>query len=143
MLSFTQKKDILNYFKQNGFEVTEIADNIIDIEKKSPKFYLQILLDDDITVSRFDVKTDEFYFEFDNYFTMFKMEAKFSLNQEITLNYQHPFLGADLDIEKFKLAPVSSIVLDLLSQAPIASELMRDVYNITKHLDELIKERED
>jgi len=142
VLSPTQEKDIFNYFRSAGYEVTEISDNIIDIEKKSHNFYMQIILDEDIIISRFSIKTNEFIMDFDNYNAMFKMEAKFSVNQQIELNYQHPFLGANLDIEKFKLAPVSSIVIDLLSQAPIASELIRDVYRITKDIDQLMKEGE-
>jgi hypothetical protein len=140
MLSFTQKKDILNYFKQNNYEVEEISDNIIDIMKKNPKFYLQIIIDDDIKVSRLSIRTEDFYFEFDNYYNRLKMSAKFSIGEEVELQYQHPFLAMDIDMEKYKLMPISYLVIDLLSQAPIASELIRDVYNITQHLDELIKE---
>ncbi len=140
MLSYTQKKDILNYFKNAGFEVTEIAENIIDVEKKAPKYYLQLLIDDDITVSRFSVRNEEFHFEFDNYYNMLKMSAKFSVDQEIELQYAHPFLGMDIDMEKYKLMPVSHIVIGLLSRAPVSSELLRDIYHLTKDLDELIKE---
>ncbi len=140
MLSFTQKKDILNYFRQSGYEVNEISDSIVDITKKNPKFYMQIIIDDDITISRFSIRTEEFYFEFDNYYSMLKMHAKFSIGEEVELQYAHPFLGADLDMEKYKLMPISSVTIDLLSQAPVSSELLRDIYNITKDIDALMKE---
>ncbi len=142
MLSFTQKKNILDYFKDAGYSVVEVSDNIIDISKDKANFYLQLHLEDEIKVLRVIVKTDDFSFEYNDYFPLVKLYVKFQPNYEINIQYQYPFLGFDLDLEQFKISPITSLITDLLSQLPVSAELIKDVRQITRELDQLLKEGE-
>ncbi len=136
MLSFAQKKSVIDDFKQRGYEVLQVSDNIIDVSRGKDGFYLQLLFEEEIKILRFIIKSDDFSFEFNDYFPLLKLYAKFQPSYEIKLEYQYPFMGADLNVELFKIMPVTSIVGDLLSQTPISTELLREILKITKEIDQ-------
>jgi hypothetical protein len=140
MMSVNKIEELITYFKSKGYKIDIIKDNTLEISRGESGFYLQILVEDEITVLNFSVKSNVFSVEFDNYNAKVKLFAIFSTNLEINIEYQHPFIFLHLDMEEFQVMPVTSLVTSLLVQMPVAGELINDIRKITKDLDEKLKE---
>ncbi len=133
-------EELTKYFQNNGYKVETINHNRLEVTKDGYKdFYLKIIAEDEITVLKFTISSKDFSIEFDNYVSQVKLFADFSTNNQITIQYSHPFLFLHLDTEEFSIRPVTSLVTSLLVQLPVSGELIEDVRRITKELDKKIR----
>ncbi len=134
-------EELTEYFKNLGYQVNAVENNKLEITKNGYNgFYLKILAEEELTILEFAIATKDFGINYHSYTTEVNVYVRFSEGYKLNMSYAHPFLFSHLDKEEFELTPVTSLVINLLTQTPVSAELIAKIKEITREIDEDIKE---